>query len=63
MKEIYTIEIIQKMIDTRKKQWHDVKSIKLVPRGLTKGIYRFPIEVKIVDHPTSTYLTATFVVK
>ncbi|MBR5308313.1 MAG: ADP-ribosylglycohydrolase family protein [Clostridia bacterium] len=61
--EVLPVRSPQIMIDTRKKQWHDVKSIKLVPHGLTKGIYRFPIEVKIVDHPTSTYLTATFVVK
>lgn len=61
--EIYPVKESRMLINVRLKSYYSEHTIKLVPHGLVKGIYRFPLELHILDRPTSTFFPVTLIVK
>ncbi len=51
------------LVDVRLKSLLSEAKIKIVPHGLCKGKYSFPIELHIDGRPTSIYLPVTLVVR
>lgn len=61
--EILPAKESRMLIDLKLHSFHSEHTIKLVPHGLSRGIYRFPIEIHILDRPSSALIPVTLIVK